>query len=40
MALILRAAVANDTFRKIDSTTSYQFPAIKNAAARHHHHGP
>ena len=34
MALILRAAVANDTFRKIDTTTSYQFPAIKNAAAR------
>lgn len=33
MALILRAAVANDTFRKIDTTTSYQFPAIKNAAA-------
>ena len=34
MTLILRAAVANDTFRKIDTTTSYQFPAIKNAAAR------
>ena len=34
MALILRAAVANDTFRKIDTTTSYQFPAIKNAGAR------
>ena len=34
MALILRAAVANDTFRKIDTTTSYQFPPIKNAAAR------
>lgn len=34
MALILRAAVANDTFRKIDTTTSYQFPAIKNAVAR------
>lgn len=34
MALILRAAVANDTFRKIDTTTSYQFPAIKNSAAR------
>lgn len=33
MALILRAAVANDTFRKIDTTTSYEFPAIKNAAA-------
>ncbi len=34
MALILRAAVANDTFRKIDTTTSYEFPAIKNSAAR------
>lgn len=34
MALILRAAVANDTFRRIDTTTSYEFPAIKNAAAR------
>lgn len=33
MALILRAAVSNDTFRKIDTTTSYDFPAIKNAAA-------
>ncbi len=33
MALILRAAVANDTFRRIDTTTSYEFPAIKNAAA-------
>ena len=34
MALILRAAVANDTFRRIDTTTSYEFPAIKNAGAR------
>ncbi len=34
MALILRAAVANDTFRRIDTTTSYEFPAIKNSAAR------
>lgn len=34
MALIMRAAVQNDTFRKIDTTTSYQFPATKNSGAR------
>lgn len=34
MALIMRAALQNETFRKIDSTTSYRFPAIKNAEAR------
>lgn len=34
MALIMRAALQNETFRKIDSTTSYRFPAIKNAEER------
>ncbi len=34
MALILRAALQNDTFRRIDTTLSYNFPATKNAAAR------
>ncbi|MGL5435746.1 MAG: serine hydrolase [Lachnospiraceae bacterium] len=34
MALILRAALQNETFRKIDTTVSYNFPATKNAAAR------
>lgn len=34
MALILRAALQNDTFRKIDSTLTYQFPATKKAVAR------
>lgn len=34
MALIMRAAVQNDTFRKIDTTTSYNFPATKNSGAR------
>lgn len=34
MALILRAALQNDTFRKIDSTLTYEFPATKNAGAR------
>lgn len=34
MALILRAALENETFRKIDTTTSYRFPAIKNAQER------
>jgi len=34
MALILRAALQYDTFRKIDTTLSYEFPAVKNAAAR------
>ena len=34
MALILSAALKNSTFRKIDSTISYNFPATKNAAAR------
>lgn len=34
MALIMRAALQNETFRKIDSTTSYKFPATKNAEAR------
>lgn len=34
MALIMRAALENATFRKIDTTTSYNFPATKKAAAR------
>ena len=34
MALIMRAALQNETFRKIDSTTSYKFPATKNADER------
>lgn len=34
MALILRAALQNDTFRKIDTTLTYEFPATKNAVAR------
>lgn len=34
MALIMRAALQNETFRRIDSTTSYQFPATKKQAAR------
>ncbi len=34
MALILRAAFQNDTFRKIDSTLTYEFPATKKAGAR------
>ena len=34
MALIMRAALQNDTFRKIDSTISYKFPATKKAEER------
>lgn len=34
MALIMRAALQNATFRKIDTTTSYEFPAVKKSAAR------
>lgn len=34
MALIMRAALENATFRKIDTTTSYSFPATKKSAAR------
>ena len=34
MALILRAALENETFRKIDTTISYQFPATQKAEAR------
>ncbi len=34
MALILRAALQNETFRKIDTTRTYDFPATKNAEAR------
>jgi D-alanyl-D-alanine carboxypeptidase len=34
MCLIMRAAVQNETFRKIDTTRTYEFPALKNAAAR------
>lgn len=34
MALILRAALENETFRTIDTTTSYKFPAVKNAGER------
>ena len=34
MALIAREAFKNQTFRKIDSTLTYEFPATKKAAAR------
>jgi len=34
MALILQAALQNETFRKIDTTLTYQFPATSQAAAR------
>jgi len=34
MALILRAALQNENFRKIDTTLTYNFPATKNAQAR------
>lgn len=34
MALILRAALQNENFRKIDTTLTYNFPAMKNAQAR------
>ena len=34
MALIMRAALQNETFRKIDTTTSYEFPATKKSAAK------
>ncbi len=34
MALIMRAALENAAFRKIDTTTSYNFPATKKSAAR------
>ncbi len=34
MALIMRAALMNDTFRKIATTCSYDFPATKKEAAR------
>ncbi len=34
MCLILGAALRNDSFRRIDTTLSYAFPAVKNAAAR------
>lgn len=34
MALILRAALQNEIFRKIDTTLAYQFPATRQAAAR------
>ena len=34
MALILRAALQNETFRKIDTTLTYEFPATKKNAAR------
>lgn len=34
MALIMRAALQNDTFRKIDTTLTYSFPATKKAGAR------
>jgi D-alanyl-D-alanine carboxypeptidase len=34
MCLIMREAVQNETFRKIDTTRTYDFPALKNAAAR------
>jgi D-alanyl-D-alanine carboxypeptidase len=30
----MREAVQNETFRKIDTTRTYDFPALKNAAAR------
>ena len=34
MALIMRAALQNETFRRIDTTRSYEFPATKKASAR------
>ncbi len=34
MALILRAALQNETFRKIDTTLTYDFPATKKNKAR------
>lgn len=34
MALIMRAALQNQTFRKIDTTLTYSFPATKKAGAR------
>lgn len=34
MALILRAALQNETFRKIDTMLTYQFPATQKAEAR------
>lgn len=34
MALILRAALQNENFRKIDTTLTYNFPATKNVKAR------
>lgn len=34
MALIMRAALQNDTFRRITTTRSYEFPATKKAGAR------
>lgn len=34
MALIMRAALQNETFRKIDTTLTYSFPATKKAGAR------
>lgn len=34
MALILRAALQNESFRRIDTTCSYDFPATKKAGAR------
>ncbi len=34
MALILRAALENETFRRIDTTTSYEFPALQKETAK------
>ena len=34
MALILREALKNENFRKIDTATSYSFPAVKKAPAK------
>jgi len=34
MALIMRAALQNDTFRRIDTSLTYEFPATKNSGAR------
>ena len=34
MALIMRAALQNETFRKIDTTLTYNFPATKKSGAR------
>lgn len=34
MCLILRAALQNDDFRRIDTTVSYQFPAVKASGER------